>query len=191
MERIDNADRVVPTRPATIACVSGYVRQQVRQLDVAPPASYAIPAPRLPSCSLDRVASTRTVPQGEPLRELAARLRPPWCEPGGALGELHRLEPNHRTAPAARLAEVAQRSSANGEGRNGDLSLRHPQRRGLAHPRKRVGLTAGHHFRLTRPDGTTAAARFFGPKPQSMFAAILASVEIPPAPLSPPRRAVD
>jgi hypothetical protein len=36
----------------------------------------------------------------------------------------------------------------------------------------------------------TAAERFFGQKPRSMFVAILASVELPPAPLSPPRRAV-
>jgi len=45
-------------------------------------------------------------------------------------------------------------------------------------------------FFLTRADGTTAAERFFEQKPWSMFAATLASVEIPPAPHSPPRRAV-
>ena len=45
------------------------------------------------------------------------------------------------------------------------------------------------NFFLTREDGTTAAERFFNQKPRSMFAAILASVELPPAPLSPPRRA--
>jgi hypothetical protein len=44
------------------------------------------------------------------------------------------------------------------------------------------------NFCLTRADGTTAAARFFGQKPRAMFAALLASVELPPAPLSPPRR---
>jgi hypothetical protein len=55
----------------------------------------------------------------------------------------------------------------------------------------RVASTrAVHNFLLTRPDGTTAAERFFGQKPRSMFAAILDAVEIPPAPLSPPRRAV-
>jgi hypothetical protein len=190
MERIAKAERVVPTMQATIAFVSGYVRQQVRQLDLAPPASYAMHAHLIPSCSLDRVASTRTVTQGEPLRELAARIRTPLFEPGGALGELNPLEQNQLKAQAARLAEVFQRSSSNVEGRNGYLSLRNHQRRGLDHPRKRACLTAVHHFLLTRPDGTTAAERFFGQKPRSMFAAILESVEIPPAPLSPPRRAV-
>jgi hypothetical protein len=32
VERLEKAERVVPTMPATITCVSGYVRQQVSQL---------------------------------------------------------------------------------------------------------------------------------------------------------------
>src|SRR5262249_13937994 len=47
----------------------------------------------------------------------------------------------------------------------------------LDRPRKRACLTAMHNFFLTRSDGTTAAERFFGQKPRSMFAAILASIE--------------
>jgi hypothetical protein len=46
-----------------------------------------------------------------------------------------------------------------------------------------------HNFFLTCPDGTTAAERFFGQKPRSMFVAILESVELAPAPLNPPRKA--
>ena len=176
---------------ATIEFVSGYVRQQVRQLDLAPPASYAMHAHLIPSYYLDRVASTRTVTAGEPLRALAERLRTPLFAPDGAFGALSPVEQEHaQEQQAAKLAEVFQRSSSNVEGRNGYLSLRNHQLRGLDHPRKRACLTAVHNFFLTRPDGTTAAERFFGQKPRSMFAAILASVEIPPAPLSPPRRAM-
>jgi Family of unknown function (DUF6399) len=115
---------------------------------------------------------------------------PPLFDPDGTLGELSVMKQNHLKAEAAKLAEVFQRSSSNVEGRNGYLSLRNHQLRGLDHPRKRACLTAIHHFFLTRPDGTTAAERFFGQQPRSMFAAILAAVEIPPAPLRPPRRAV-
>jgi len=61
MERIEKAERVVPKMQATIAFVSGYVRQQVRQLDLAPPASYAMHAHLIPSYSLERVAATRTM----------------------------------------------------------------------------------------------------------------------------------
>ena len=190
LDRLEKAERVVPKMQATIEFVSGYVRQQVTQLDLTPTASYAMHAHLLPSYYLARVASTRTVTQGEPLRELAERLRTPLFEPGGALSELPPAERDRLKQEASKLAEVFQRSSSNVEGRNGYLSLRNHQLRGLDHPRKRACLTAVHNFFLTRPDGTTAAERFFGQKPRSMFAAILASVEIPPAPLSPPRRAV-
>jgi Family of unknown function (DUF6399) len=136
------------------------------------------------------VAQTRTGHAGEPLRALAARLRTPLYEPGGALAAGSEAEHSALQHQAQELAEVCQRSSAKVEGRNGYLSLRNQQLRGLDRPSKRDCLTAVHHFFLPRPDGTTAAARFFGQKPRSMFAAILASVEIPPIPLSPPQRAV-
>jgi hypothetical protein len=136
------------------------------------------------------VASTRTVTAGEPLCAFAERLRTPLFEPDGAFGVLSPVEQDALKSKAQTLTEVFQRSSSNVEGRNGYLSLRNHQLRGLDHPRKRTCLTARHNFFLTRADGTTAAERFFGQKPRSMFPAILESVEIPPAPLSPPRRAV-
>ena len=189
LERLEKAERVVPKMQATIEFVSGYVRQQVRQLDLAPTESYAMHAHLIPSYYLDRVTSTRTVTQGEPLRVLAERLRTPLFEPGGALSTLSPMEQHQLKHKAKTLAEVFQRSSSNVEGRNGYLSLRNHQLRGLDHPRKRACLTAIHNFFLTRPDGTTAAERFFGQKPRPMFAAILEAVEIPPAPLSPPQPA--
>ena len=121
----------------------------------------------------------------------AERLRTPLFEPDGAFGVLSPVEQDALKSKAKTLAEVFQRSSSNVEGRNGYLSLRNHQLRGLDHPRKRACLTAIHNFFLTRADGTTAAERFFGQKPRSMFAVILDAVEIPPAPLSPPRRAME
>jgi hypothetical protein len=190
LARIEKAERVVPKMQATIAFVSGYVRQQGRQLALTPPVSYALHAHLMPAFYLERVAQTRTVSAGESLRKRAERLRSPLFASGGALAELSEAEQSQLNQQAQELAEVCQRSSSNVEGRNGYLSLRNHQLRGLDHPRKRACLTAVHNFFLTRPDGTTAAERFFGQKPRSMFAAILASVEIPPAPLSPPRHAV-
>ena len=189
LERIEKAERVVPKMQATIEFVSGYVRQQVAQLDLTPPVSFAMHAKLIPSYYLDRVAQTRSVSDGEPLRELAERLRAPLFEPGGVLSALSPEAQDHLHDEAKRLAAVFQRSSSNVEGRNGYLSLRSHQLRGLDLPRKRECFTAIHNFFLTRPDGTTAAERFFGQKPRSMFAAILESVELAPAPLSPPRKA--
>lgn len=189
LERIKKAERVVPKMQATIEFVSGYVRQQIHQLDLTQPASFAMHAKLIPSYYLDRVAQTRTVRDGTPLRELAARLRAPLFEPGGVLHELNPEAHDQLHDAAKRLAAVFQRSSSNVEGRNGYLSLRNHQLRGLDLPRKRECFTAMHNFFLTRPDGTTAAERFFGQKPRSMFAAILGAVNVPPAPLSPPRQA--
>jgi hypothetical protein len=189
LERIDKAERVVPKMQATIDFVSGYVRRQVDQLDLAPPVSFAMHAKLIPSYYLDRVAQTRTVTAGEPLRDLAERLRAPLFEPGGVLSVLSAEAQTRLHDEAKRLATVFQRSSSNVEGRNGYLSLRSHQLRGLDLPRKRACFTAIHNFFLTRPDGTTAAERFFGQKPRSMFDAILESVELAPAPLRPPRKA--
>ncbi len=187
LERIDKVERVVPKMQGTIEFVSGYVRQQVDQLDLTPPVSFAMHAKLIPSYYLDRVAQTRTVEGGEPLRELAERLRAPLFEPVGILSELSPKTQDQLHDEAKRLAVVFQRSSSNVEGRNGYLSLRSHQLRGLDLPRKRECFTAIHNFFLTRSDGTTAAERFFGQKPRSMFAAILDSVELSPAPRSPQR----
>jgi Family of unknown function (DUF6399) len=184
LDRIEKAERVVPKMQATIEFISGYGRQQVRQRALTQPESYAMHAHLIPSLYLERAASTRTLTAGKPLRELAGRLRTPLFEPHGAFGAWSPVEQDQLKDKAKALAEVFQRSSSNVEGRNGYLSLRNHQLRGLDHPRKRACLTAIHNFFLTRTDGTTAAERFFGQKPRSMFAAILASVEIPPAPLS-------
>jgi hypothetical protein len=187
LERMENAERVVPKRQATIAFVSGDVRQQVDQLDLTPPASFAMHAKLMPADDLDRVAQTRSVSDGEALRELAERLRTPLFEPRGPLSQMSPEVQDQLQQRAKTLAEVFQRSSANVEGRNGYLSRRNHQLRGLDLPRQRECLTAIHNFFRTRPDGTTAAERCFGQKPRSRFASILESVELPPAPLSPPR----
>jgi hypothetical protein len=188
LDRIDKAERGVPKMQATIEFVASYVRQQVDQLDLTPPASFAMHARLIPAYYLDRVAQTRTVSQGESLGELALRLRTPLFEPGGALSQLSPETQRDLQQQAKTLAEVFQRSSSNVEGRNGYLSLRNHQLRGLDLPRKRTCLTTIHNFFLTRSDGTTAAERFFGQKPHSMFAAILDTVALPPAPRSPQRR---
>jgi hypothetical protein len=189
LERIDKAERVVPKMQGTIEFVSRYVTEQVAQLALTPPTSFVMHAKLIPSYYLDRVAETRSVSDGAPLRDLAERLRTPLFAPGGALSTLSPRAQDYLQDEAQRLAAVFQRSSSNVEGRNGYLSLRSHQLRGLDLPRKRQCFTAMHNFFLTRSDGTTAAERFFGQKPRSMFAAILESVELAPAPLSPPRKA--
>src|SRR5262245_816787 len=131
VERIEKAERVLPKMQATIEFVSGYVRQQVEQLGLTPPASFAMHAKLIPAYYLDRVAPTRTVRDGEPLRELAERLRAPLFEPGGVLSALSPAAQDQLHDEAKRLAAVFQRSSSNEEGRNGSLVVRHAPLRGI------------------------------------------------------------
>jgi transposase len=189
LERIDKAERVVPKMQGTIEFVSRYVAEQVARLELKPPLSFAVHAKLIPSYYLDRVAGTRSIKDGAPFHDLAERLRAPLFAPGGVLSALSPIAQDYLQDEAQRLAAVFQRSSSNVEGRNGYLSLRSHQLRGLDLPRKRECFTAIHNFFLTRSDGTTAAERFFGQKPRSMFGAILDAVELAPAPLSPPRKA--
>jgi transposase len=88
------------------------------------------------------------------------QLRAPLFEPGGALSALSSETQDQLYDEAKRLATIFQRSSSNVEGRNGYLSLRSHQLRGLDLPRKRECFTAIHNFFFTRRDGTTAASAF-------------------------------
>src|SRR5947209_7412822 len=112
LERIEKAERVVPKMQATIAFVSRYVGQQVNQLDVTPPVSFAMHAKLMPSYYLDRVAETHTVSDGEPLRDLAQRLRTPLLEPGSVFSALSPEVQHPLCDEAQRLATVLQRSSS-------------------------------------------------------------------------------
>jgi hypothetical protein len=87
MDRLEKAERVGPKMQATLAFISGCVQQQVSHLALTQPESSAMHAHLLPAYSLDRVASTRSVTAGEPLRELAERLQTPLFAPRGVLGE--------------------------------------------------------------------------------------------------------
>ena len=60
----------------------------------------------IPAFSLERVAQTRTVSDGEPIRQLAARLRTPLFEPGGVLAALRPEAQNELKHQAQTLAEV-------------------------------------------------------------------------------------
>ena len=77
LERTRKAERVVPKMQATIEFVSGYGGQQVAQLDLEPPISFAMHAKRIPSYDLDRVAGARSPEGGAALRDLAEQLRAP------------------------------------------------------------------------------------------------------------------
>lgn len=79
------------------------------------------------------------------------------------------------------MAETFQRSSSCVEGRNGVLSLNH-HRLHRMNPRSLRVLTIMHNFDVRRPDGTTAAERFFEAKHESLFESLVMNVRIPQRP---------
>jgi hypothetical protein len=114
----------------------------------------------IPSCYLERMAQTRTVHAGEPLRELAKRLRTSLYEPGGALAALSEAEQSALHHQAQELAEVFQRSCLRGRAQRVP-SRRNHQLRGPIDQKACLSDGRAQPF-LTRTDGTTAAERFFG-----------------------------
>jgi hypothetical protein len=74
MDHIEKAEHVVPKMQATIEVVSRYVRQQGSQRELTQTESYARHTHLIPSFDLDRLASTRSMTEGELLRELAERI---------------------------------------------------------------------------------------------------------------------
>jgi hypothetical protein len=73
------------------------------------------------------------------------------------------------------------------EGRNGHLSLYHHGCHRFS-DRKLGALTAIHNFHILRPDGTTAAERFFGRAHPPLFEQVLRQVSFPPPPRQRPPR---
>jgi hypothetical protein len=82
---------------------------------------------------------------------------------------------------AQQCADFFQRSSYCVEGRNGQLALRHHSLHLLTR-KKLNALTALHNYYVTRADGTTAAERFFGSKPDDLFGWLVDHLEAPARP---------
>jgi len=82
---------------------------------------------------------------------------------------------------AQELAHLFQRSSSCVEGRNGMLSMMHHGFHGLSDSRLKA-LTVIHNYHAKRRDGSTAAGRFFGKEPDSLFERIVQTTRIPGKP---------
>ncbi len=117
------------------------------------------------------------------LRALSARLLEPLRQPTHPLQSLAPATLQRIETVAVGCADLFQRSSSCVEGRNGHLSLYHHGSHRLS-DRKLAALTALHNFYVRRPDGTTAAERFFGCAHPALFDQVLAHV----SPLPPARR---
>lgn len=128
-----------------------------------------------------QVRRGRDAAQKKLRRELSERLLLHAWRQGGALSRLSEEGKAEVIRQGEGLAGLFVRSSSCVEGRNGRLSL-------LQHGHVRLGKqrlkaqTVIHNYMLRREDGTTAAQRFFGKKPEDLFESLLARLPNLPQP---------
>jgi hypothetical protein len=183
-ERLAKAQRLTVQWLATLTFFLATVQTRVEALDLAPDVEQAVLTQLIPALYLERVAgrSTRADTRHR-LRALSAQLLEPLRQPTHPLQALAPATRQRIEAVAVGCADLFQRSSSCVEGRNGHLSLYHHGSHRLS-GRKLAALTALHNFYVRRPDGTTAAERFFGRAHPALFDQVLAHV----SPLPPARR---
>ena len=178
---IVKAQRLTVQWLTTLTLYFATVQARVEALDLAPDLEQAVLTQLIPAIYLERVAGRSQAETRHRLQALGAQLLDPLRQPAHPLQAL---------APAlrARIEDVAQgcadlfqRSSSCVEGRNGHLSLYHHGCHRLS-DRKLGALTAIHNFHIHRPDGTTAAERFFGRAHSPLFEQVLGQVSFPPPP---------
>ena len=180
-EHIAKAQRLTVQWLATLTFFFATVQARVEALGLAPDLEQAVLTQLIPAIYLERVAGRSQAETRHRLQALSAQLLDPLRQP---THPLQALAPALRTRieeVAGGCADLFQRSSSCVEGRNGHLSLYHHGCHRLS-DRKLGALTAIHNFHILRPDGTTAAERFFGRAHPPLFEHVLRQVSFPPPP---------
>jgi hypothetical protein len=179
-EHLAKAQRLTVQWLASLAFFWARVQTRVDALDLAPDLEEALLTQLIPALYLERVARRSThADTRHRLLALSAQLLEPLRQPAHPLQDLAPPRRAQIETVAMGCADLFQRSSSCVEGRNGHLSLYHHGSHRLS-DRKLAALTAMHNYYVRRPDGTTAAERFFGRAHPALFDQVLAHVDLPP-----------
>lgn len=182
-KKIAKARRVLPALVATIAIFWRWVWECLPSLSLSPEQELAFLEQLLPATYLSLAASkASTADRRREIHAVAEQLAERARD--GPLSELPEAIRTDLQQSAAELAALLQRSSSCVEGRNGQLALWHHSRHRLSSQRLQ-SLTVLANFFHHRPDGTTAAERFFAKAPSDLFEWLLAHVPLPVRPARP------
>jgi hypothetical protein len=182
LKRIKKAERVVVDMVATVQFYHLSVRAKVEALSLPPGAQSAVPGTLIPGLYIQRISKqAKTAADRSSLRQKSCEILSLLEGENNPFIDLSTDEQELTKKTAEECANLFQRSSSCVEGRNGQLSLRHHSLHRISN-RKLAALTAVHNYFIKRPDGTTAAERFFGNKPKDMFEYLLEKVELPGRP---------
>lgn len=177
--RLAKARRVLPAMQSTILFFWTHVAGQIASWQLPEAIGTWLREQLIPGIYLEMAAAKLpTAKQQQALqsraREVLARAR----SPDGLWGTLSETQRAELESKARGCAALFQRSSSCVEGRNGQLSLRHHGLHRLT-GRKLIALGVLHNYLVERRDGTTAAERFFGARPQPLFPWLLTRLALP------------
>jgi len=182
LQKIAKAHRLVPALQCTLAFFHEAVQAQLAQLALPPAVQCFVEQSLVPAAYLERAANkAQPADARAPLRERAEQLRTPPEGVAALLADMAPAQRTHLDSVVNDCADLFQRSSSCVEGRNGQLALRHHCLHNLS-PSRLQALSHVHNYFLTRPDGTTAAQRFFGAPPADLFASLLDHLQMPARP---------
>ena len=187
-EQIYKAKRVMVKMVATITFYFLTIQAKVEALSLTSAQEQAVYDQLIPGIYLRLVANkAATAQERQALRQQAQCLLASLQDIDSPFFPLDPERKELITGVATECAQLFQRSSSCTEGRNGQLALRHHSLHRLSHRKLNV-LTTVHNYFITRPDGSTAAQRFFNADPRSLFDYLLAHVDLPgrPAQKRPP-----
>lgn len=182
LKRIQKAKKVVVDMVAAILFYHMHIQAKVEALSLPPKVEQAVIDTLIPGLYIKRISrQAKSADERRRLRVLSENMLGSLQAEDGPFVGLSAEELKLIEKVGAECANLFQRSSSCVEGRNGQLSLRHHGLHRLSN-RKLAALTAVHNYFIRRPDGTTAAERFFGIKPREMFDFLLGKVDLPGRP---------
>ena len=181
-QRLAKARRMLDAMQATIVFFWTLVAARFSSWDLSEPVRQWMREQLIPGYYLASAASkAKTAEERDRLRKLSEQILARARDPTRLWGTLSTQQQADMEHKAQECAELFQRSSSCVEGRNGQLSLKHHALHHLT-KRKLRALTVLHNYLVRRPDGTTAAERFYGHAPRDLFAWLLGRLSHPARP---------
>jgi len=181
-QKLAKARRMLEAMKATIEFFWRLVAVRFCSWNLSQPIQQWMREQLIPGHYLASVAcKAPTAEERDRLRQLSERILARARDPTGLWGTLNAQQQADMEHKAQECAELFQRSSSCVEGRNGQLSLKHHALHHLS-KRKLRALTVLHNYLVRRPDGTTAAERFYSLAPRDLFAWLLARLSHPARP---------
>jgi len=169
---------------ATIAFFFYMIESIVNKMDLPDEKQELMYNQLIPGFYLQKVTQKEKDPEQKwKIRQKSQELLSILTNKTGPFSESDDCEIDAMIRIAKECAGIFQRSRSCVEGRNAQLSLHHHGMHRLSN-RKMKGLTVIHNFYLKRPDGTTAAERFFENKPINMFEWLVENMPLPARPRS-------